>query len=118
LCGSDVHLYHGDWSSVSYPVVPGHEFAGEVVAAGTDTDTALVGRRFAVDPTVACGACDHCLNARRNLCRRLRGYGVTLPGGSATHAAVKVDNLVTIPDELSYVAAAVAQPLACAIHAL
>ncbi len=118
LCGSDLHLLAGEWSSVSYPVIPGHEFAGEVVAVGHDIDHALIGRRFAVDPTLACGACDHCWSHRRNICRRLAGYGVTRPGGSATHAAATAANLVPIPDDMSYVAAAVSQPLACAVHAL
>lgn len=118
LCGSDLHLYDGEWSTVSYPVIPGHEFAGEVVAVGRDVGDGLIGRRFAVDPTLGCGACDHCLAGRRNVCRRVGGYGVTRPGGSATLAAVAAVNLVPIPDDLPYVAAAVSQPLACAVHAL
>jgi len=118
LCGSDLHLYDGEWSLVRYPVIPGHEFAGEVMEVGADVDRSLVGRRMAVDPSIPCGSCDHCRAGRGNLCRNLGAFGLSRPGGCASHATVGVDNLVPLPDSLPFEAAAVAQPLACAVHAL
>ncbi len=118
ICGSDLHLLDGEWSFVQYPVIPGHEFSGEVVEVGPGVESNLVGRRVAVDPVVGCGTCDHCKSGRINLCRSLNAYGATRPGGSAEQCVVGVRNLVPLPDSLPFEAAAVAQPLACALHAL
>jgi len=83
ICGSDLHLLDGEWSFVQYPVIPGHEFSGEVVEVGPGVESNLVGRRVAVDPVVGCGTCDHCKSGRINLCRSLNAYGATRPGGSS-----------------------------------
>ncbi|MFT7476275.1 MAG: 2-desacetyl-2-hydroxyethyl bacteriochlorophyllide A dehydrogenase [Verrucomicrobiales bacterium] len=118
ICGSDLHLLDGEWSFVQYPVIPGHEFSGEIVEVGPGVDANLVGQRVAVDPVVGCSTCDHCTSGRVNLCRTLGAYGATRPGGSAERCVVGVQNLVPLPESLPFEAAAVAQPLACALHAL
>lgn len=118
LCGSDIHLLDGEWAAVTYPMILGHEFAGTVVATGSDVTSAVLDGRYAVDPTLACGVCDRCLAGRRNICRNLGAYGVTADGGSASLVVVRAGNLVPIPDDLPWEAAAISQPLACAVHAL
>ncbi len=72
LCHSDVHIIRGDWGE-SFPVVPGHEVIGEVVAVGSAADSALVGQRVGVGwQAGACLACEYCLRGEENLCPMAR----------------------------------------------
>ncbi|BAS28042.1 zinc-dependent alcohol dehydrogenase family protein [Limnochorda pilosa] len=116
ICHTDVHILHGNFPA-RYPVVPGHEFAGTVVAAGDGVDPSWVGRRVAVDPNVPCGTCPACKENRQNLCPNLEAYGVTLNGGFAELATVKLTNAYLIGD-LPFKVAAMAEPLACVVHGL
>ncbi|QWZ07418.1 alcohol dehydrogenase catalytic domain-containing protein [Nocardioides panacis] len=99
------------------PMIPGHEFVGEVV------ESAPGGGRFAVGDLVACGAgvscgeCDRCREGRTNLCRRYYTLGLNTAGGMAEYAAVPETSLVPIPGGLSVDSAGLAQPLAVGLHA-
>ncbi|HHE70938.1 MAG TPA: L-threonine 3-dehydrogenase, partial [Chloroflexi bacterium] len=61
ICGTDVHIFRGEYMG-EYPLVPGHEFSGEVVAVGEGVSRFRVGDRVAVEPNIACGNCEACLN--------------------------------------------------------
>ncbi len=54
ICGTDLHILEGEFAP-ALPVVPGHEFAGTVVALGSDVFELTVGDRVAVDPSLYCG---------------------------------------------------------------
>ncbi|NDZ98282.1 alcohol dehydrogenase catalytic domain-containing protein, partial [Streptomyces sp. SID10116] len=82
LCGTDLHILQGEFAP-TLPVVPGHEFAGEVVALGSDVRTLAVGDRVAVDPSLHCHECRYCRDGRGNLCERWAAIGVTTAGGAA-----------------------------------
>ncbi len=71
ICGTDVHILQGEFAP-TLPIVPGHEFAGSVVAVGDDVDEVRVGDQEAVDPTLYCGECRQCRLGRFNLCDRWR----------------------------------------------
>jgi D-arabinose 1-dehydrogenase-like Zn-dependent alcohol dehydrogenase len=88
ICGTDVHIVDGDSSLAVYPVVPGHEFAGEVVAAGREVEGLAVGTIVSVDPNRHCGRCGLCREAHGNLCRNLVALGVTVAGACAEFVAV------------------------------
>jgi D-arabinose 1-dehydrogenase-like Zn-dependent alcohol dehydrogenase len=60
ICGTDVHIVDGDFSLAVYSVVPGHEFAGEVVAAGREVEGLGAGTVVSVDPNRHCGRCRLC----------------------------------------------------------
>ncbi|WP_327098256.1 alcohol dehydrogenase catalytic domain-containing protein [Nocardia vinacea] len=64
ICGTDVHIADGEFPPTPYPIVPGHEFAGSVVAQGTDVDGVRIGDTVAVDPSLFCGACHYCAVGR------------------------------------------------------
>lgn len=127
ICGSDMHMYStGSIGGipVERPLVLGHEFSGEIVALrgrcrdanGTELQ---VGQRVAVDPHVACGGCEWCLQGRPNLCPNHYFYGVF-----PTHGALRERLWVPgrccyrVPDGLSSTAAALLEPLGVALHAL
>ena len=84
ICGTDVHILRGEYLG-DYPVIPGHEFAGEVVAAGDLVSRFRVGDRVAVEPNIACDNCEACLSNRQNFCLNWQAVGVTRPGGMAEY---------------------------------
>lgn len=65
ICGTDLHLAIGDYPGGAFPVVPGHEFAGTVMAVGHDVKDFAPGDRVCVDPNPSCGTCAQCVAARQ-----------------------------------------------------
>ncbi len=68
ICGTDLHIADGEFPPTPYPIVPGHEFAGEVVALGPGVSGLSEGTRVAVDPSLYCGRCRFCRVGKGNLC--------------------------------------------------
>ena len=68
ICGTDVHIYHGDKGSaeVNPPVVLGHELAGVVEKVGDRVTAVQVGDHVAVDPNLYCGKCPYCQTGRKS----------------------------------------------------
>jgi NADPH2:quinone reductase len=118
ICGTDLHIIDGDFPPAPYPLVPGHEFAGEVVAVGRDTGGVSVGDRVAVDPSLFCGRCIYCQRQRGNLCENWGATGDTVDGAFAEFVAVPAGNAHAIPDSMSWGAAALIEPLSCVVHGL
>ncbi|MEU5895365.1 zinc-dependent alcohol dehydrogenase family protein [Streptomyces venezuelae] len=115
LCGTDLHILQGEFAP-TLPVVPGHEFAGEVVALGSDVRTLAVGDRVAVDPSLHCHECRYCRDGRGNLCERWAAIGVTTAGGAAQYAVAPAANCVRLPDHVRTQDAALIEPLSCAVR--
>jgi 2-desacetyl-2-hydroxyethyl bacteriochlorophyllide A dehydrogenase len=116
ICGTDIHILDGEFEPTPYPIVPGHEFAGTVVAVGSAVTEVSEGDRVAVDPSLFCGECHFCSIGRGNLCERWNAIGVTKSGACAQFAAVPVANCYRLPDELALDHAALIEPLSCAVH--
>ena len=125
ICGSDIHYYtHGKIGSFipKRPFVLGHEFAGEVVSAGDDTNAALIGKRVTVDPSMPCGACKHCRSGRYNLCHNMRFFGSAscdphIDGGFAEYTVAPAANCFVVPDSMSWGEAAMIEPLSVVVYA-
>lgn len=115
LCGTDVHIAHGEFPPAPYPLIPGHEFAGVVVARGEGVSWPPVGARVAVDPTLACGRCAFCREGAANLCVHWGAIGDTVSGGLAERVAVPAANCYALPEGLGWGEAALVEPLACAL---
>jgi 2-desacetyl-2-hydroxyethyl bacteriochlorophyllide A dehydrogenase len=120
ICGTDLHIFAGDNPLAHYPVVPGHEFAGEVVALGSRAGQTgiAVGSKVAVDPNLNCGYCEQCRAGRQNLCLNYRAIGVSINGGIAEYVAVPEKKAYLLPDSMSYPNAALIEPVACAVHGM
>lgn len=116
VCGTDWHLHHGEFSP-AYPLIPGHEFVGEVVAAGSQRDESMLGRWVAVDNTATCGRCVECRRARPAFCEHLVQQGVTAPGGFAEYVVTAVDRCFAV-DDLDPEVAVLAEPVACVLRGL
>jgi threonine dehydrogenase-like Zn-dependent dehydrogenase len=100
------------------PVVLGHEFVGVVASVGTDVENVRVGDRVVSGAGVSCGACRWCRLGRTNLCERYYTLGLHADGGLAELVTTPASICVPVPDGCDDVAAAIAQPLAVARHAL
>ena len=118
ICGSDLNIAAGLFPPTPFPIIPGHEFAGEVVAVASDVDFIHEGDRVAVDPSLFCGHCKWCRVGRGNLCDSWGAIGDTVNGGAAEYVAVPAVNCHHIPDSMSFSQAAVIEPLSCAVHAV
>jgi 2-desacetyl-2-hydroxyethyl bacteriochlorophyllide A dehydrogenase len=114
ICGTDLHIFLGEYLG-DYPIIPGHEFSGDVVAIGDKVDKFQIGDRVAIEPNLSCGICDACLHNRQHFCEDWQAIGVTMPGGMATHVIVPQQAAFTIGD-LSFEEAAFMEPLSCVIH--
>ena len=117
ICGTDVHIYRNEYMS-TFPLIPGHEFSGKVVAVGKAVTDVKLGERVAVDPNLYCGHCDFCRNEQANHCRNWQGVGITRAGGFAEYVAAPARACYRLPDHLTTAQAAFIEPLACVIHAL
>ncbi|MBQ1046256.1 zinc-dependent alcohol dehydrogenase family protein [Micromonospora sp. C72] len=108
LCRSDWHGWQGHDPDIRLPHVPGHEFAGVVVAAGADVRGWRPGDRVTAPFVCACGRCPSCLAGDQQVCERQTQPGFTGWGSFAELVAVRhADvNLVRLPDELDEAAAA------------
>jgi NADPH2:quinone reductase len=114
ICGTDVHIYNGDYTA-SFPLVPGHEFAGEAVAVGPDCTRFAPGARVAVEPNIPCNNCPECLRGEHHFCRNMVIPGVNRPGGMSEYVIVNERAAFDI-GELPFVHGALVEPLSCVVH--
>ena len=115
LCGTDLHILQGEFAP-TLPIIPGHEFAGEIVGLGTDVTELALGDLVAVDPSLHCHECHYCRIGRGNLCERWNAIGVSKPGGAAEFAVAPVANCVKLPEHVDVRTAALIEPLSCAVR--
>jgi len=111
LCGTDLHIVDGSHPRAQVPLVLGHELVGNALAGP------LAGRAVVVDPLIACGTCSACQLGERHVCANLRLIGIDRDGGLSGRVVVDPDRLHAVPDGLDLTVAALAEPLAVAVHA-
>ncbi|MER9935391.1 zinc-binding dehydrogenase [Mesorhizobium sp. M0088] len=118
ICGSDLHNFRtGQWISRS-PSTAGHELTGTVTAIGAGVDAFAVGDRVVADSRFWCGDCAQCHGGRRHLCVSLGFVGEICDGGFAEQAVLPARLLHIIDAGLDERVAAMAEPLAVALHAV
>lgn len=122
ICGSDMHWYKEGGigaSKAQYPLVLGHEPAGEIVATGKGVESVRTGQRVAVEPAITCGLCEFCRSGQHNNCAGSIFMGThQMPGLFREYALAPERNVMPIPDSLSFTAATVLEPLAVILHVL
>jgi L-iditol 2-dehydrogenase len=123
ICGSDVHGYDGSTGRRIPPIVMGHEASGVVTSVGSDVRDFAPGDRVTFDSTVYCGECVYCLRGEVNLCDNRQVVGVSTPdfrraGAFAEYVTVPERIVYRLPDDLSFVEAAMLEAVAVAVHAV
>jgi L-iditol 2-dehydrogenase len=127
ICGTDPHIiqghYPGFWPK-AWPLVPGHEWGGEVVEVGDGAARLgwTAGTRVAGTSHNACGYCRRCIEGRYNICENFgveglhAQYGHNAPGAYAEYVVHDVKSVFPVPDELSDEEAAMLDPASIALH--
>ena len=118
VCGTDVHIYHGDKGSaeVRPPVVLGHELSGTIVETGAGVKKLQCRDRVAIDPNQYCGECHYCKAGKKQLCENLYAIGVNRDGGFAEYCYVPEAQCFLLDNRVPLEHGAMAEPLACCIH--
>ncbi len=127
ICGTDAHLVRGDYPGFwppSFPFIPGHEWAGEIVALGPGAEGYgwAIGDRVAATSHDACGICQKCVEGRYNLCENYgvpglhKQYGHNVQGADATYVVQGIKTIFRLPDGLSFGEGAVIDPASIALH--
>lgn len=115
ICGTDSHILQGTYPA-NLPLIPGHEYAGVVEAAGDQVEGFTPGDHVAIDPNILCGVCYFCRRHKPHLCKNLVALGVNIPGGFAEYCVVPITQAYKIPKDLPLAHAALAEPLACCLR--
>jgi (R,R)-butanediol dehydrogenase/meso-butanediol dehydrogenase/diacetyl reductase len=118
ICGSDLHFVTEGWGQPG--AIEGHEWSGRVVAVGADVRDWTVGDAAVGGPSPRCGTCDHCLAGRPSLCvmRNTPGASGHHDGAFAQYILVDERGIKRVPDGMPLRVAALAEPLAVALHGL
>ncbi len=119
ICGSDIHLYQGDWEKrAPYPVRVGHEGVGYIDALGEGVTHLELGQRVVIEPNFPCGHCRYCWRGQGNICPNKRITGVNEPGCFAEYHVLPARFAWSLPDHISDEDAVLVEPTAVGWHAL
>ncbi|MFT4150266.1 MAG: alcohol dehydrogenase catalytic domain-containing protein [Paracoccaceae bacterium] len=128
ICGSDPEIIHGGLAGTwppSYPFVPGHEWAGEVVAVGAGVHDFKPGDRVAGEAHSGCGHCPNCLEGRYTICYNYgrqdeghRHYGFITQGAYAQYAVYNIKSVSHLPDTVSFHEASMVDTAGVVLHGL
>jgi L-gulonate 5-dehydrogenase len=110
ICGSDMHIFHGTNAFAVYPLVWGHEIAGEVVEIGSDVKNTAVGDHIVAEPIRYCGTCYACKQGRRNACHSLKVMGAHIDGGAQEFCVLPERHAFSIPKEIPWSRAVLVEP--------
>jgi 2-desacetyl-2-hydroxyethyl bacteriochlorophyllide A dehydrogenase len=116
ICGTDLMIYLGKHARAVAPLVMCHEFVGTVTWA--DGEAFPVGAPVAINPLLSCGHCYACTHGRAHVCETLKLVGIDTDGGFAEYAVVPLHTVRPLPPQLPLIEAALAEPLAVAVHAV
>ncbi|MCG6186313.1 zinc-dependent alcohol dehydrogenase [Maribellus maritimus] len=117
ICGSDVHVFHGEHPATPYPVVQGHEYCAIVKAVGEEVSKAKPGMKVTARPQQVCGKCNPCKRGQYNACQNLKVEGFQAPGVAQDYFIVSEDRLVVLPDSFTFEEGAMVEPTAVGAHA-
>ncbi len=121
ICGTDLRIYRHGHKKVSPPHIIGHEVAGIVEEAGSEVENYKEGQRVSLVTEVGCDVCRWCREGRKNLCPEMKAFGYYYPGGFAQFMkipgdALRQNNLLPIPEPLSFEEASLIEPLSCCVN--
>lgn len=116
ICGSDIPRIF-ETGTYSFPLIPGHEFAGIVVKVGEGVEKSWLNKKVGIFPLIPCMECPSCREEAYEMCYHYNYLGSRCNGGFAEYAAVPAWNLLELPKEFDMRQAAMLEPAAVALHA-
>jgi len=117
ICGTDLHIYNNGMN-VPLPLVPGHEFVGDIVKIGNNVENVKVGDRAVAEHLIGCGKCSYCLKGEKNLCKTPTVIGLNRQGALAEYISIPSNLIFKLPTELSYDEGVLVEPLSIAVYAV
>src|SRR5689334_6779362 len=119
ICGTDLHIYEWDrWAQgrIHPPLVPGHEFCGEVVAYGDEVTSVREGDFVSAEMHVACGKCLQCRTGEAHICQNVKIIGVDADGAFAEYVVIPESNIWKLDPAIPQEYASILDPLGNAVH--
>ena len=119
ICGTDVHIYEWDrWAQgrIHPPLIPGHEFCGEVVAYGDEVTSVREGDFVSAEMHVACGKCLQCRTGEAHICQNVKIIGVDADGAFAEYVVIPESNIWKLDPAIPQEYASILDPLGNAVH--
>jgi threonine 3-dehydrogenase len=119
ICGTDLHIYEWDrWAQgrIHPPLIPGHEFCGEVVAFGNEVTSVKEGDFVSAEMHVACGKCLQCRTGEAHICQNVKIIGVDADGAFAEYVVIPESNIWKLDPEIPQEYASILDPLGNAVH--
>jgi threonine 3-dehydrogenase len=121
ICGTDLHIYEWDrWaqSRIHPPLIPGHEFCGEVVAFGDEVTSVKEGDFVSAEMHVACGKCVQCRTGEAHICQNVKIIGVDADGAFAEYVVIPESNIWKLDPAIPHEYASILDPLGNAVHSV
>src|SRR5881227_54955 len=119
ICGTDLHIYEWDrWAQnrIHPPLIPGHEFCGEVVAYGDEVTSVKEGDFVSAEMHVACGKCLQCRTGEAHICQNVKIIGVDADGAFAEYVVIPESNIWKLDPAIPQEYASILDPLGNAVH--
>src|SRR5258708_4446734 len=119
ICGTDLHIYNWDrWAQnrIHPPLIPGHEFCGEVAAFGDEVTSVKEGDFVSAEMHVACGKCLQCRTGEAHICQNVRIIGVDADGAFAEYVVIPESNIWKLDAAIPQEYASILDPLGNAVH--
>jgi threonine 3-dehydrogenase len=119
VCGTDVHIFNWDgWAQgrIHPPLIPGHEFCGEVAAVGDEVTTVKEGDFVSAEMHVNCGKCYQCRTGEAHICQHVKIIGVDSDGAFAEYVTIPESNIWKLDPAIPQEYASLLDPLGNAVH--
>jgi threonine 3-dehydrogenase len=121
ICGTDLHIYNWDrWAQkrIHPPLIPGHEFCGEVAAYGKEVSSVKEGDFVSAEMHVACGKCVQCRTGEAHICQNVKIIGVDSNGAFAEYVVIPESNIWKLDPAIPQEYASILDPLGNAVHSV
>ena len=117
ICGTDIHIFHGNYAADSLPMIPGHEFTGHVAGWGRNVTGLSEGQPVVVDMNIGCTRCYWCRRNEILNCPEMRQMGITMDGAFCDYMAVPARLVIPAPEHVPAEVLALTEPLSCVVRA-
>jgi L-iditol 2-dehydrogenase len=118
ICGSDLEKWSGRMSARIVPLLLGHEFSGVISKLSSEASNFKTGDRVYGIPFIPCKKCHYCMHGRASLCINRNLVGSNMPGACSEYVKIPAENLIHIPDGVSFEEAAMTEPLTTALYGI
>ena len=114
ICGSDIHVYHGEHPLTTYPVTQGHEVSGIIEKVGRKITKLKLGDKVTIQPQVVCGKCYSCTHGKYHICDELKVMGFQTTGMASEFFVTEANRVLKLPYDMSYEQGAMIEPMVVA----